>query len=103
MKKKKAHEPTTVSVLKKESNETIEKPLKQRTLPGGITYSILSIGEGKIATVGKHVRVKYEGRLASTGKKFDHGTLDFTIGAGEMIKGFDIGIRGTLWNISYSK
>ncbi|XP_053993256.1 uncharacterized protein LOC128884161 isoform X2 [Hylaeus volcanicus] len=79
-KKTKTHEPST-TVFKKESEDIIENPLKQRTLPGGITYSILSIGQGKIATVGKRVRVKYEGRLATTG---------------EMIKGFDLGIRGML-------
>lgn len=65
-----------------------------KTLPGNIKYSILTVGSGKTASVGKRVKVRYEGRLASNGKKFDSGTLDFTIGAGEMIKGFDLGVRG---------
>lgn len=39
------------------------------TLPGGVKYSILAVGSGKTAAVGKRVKVKYEGRLASNGKK----------------------------------
>lgn len=71
-------------------------PTLNRSLPGGLTYSVLSLGNGMVATLGKRVKVRYEGRLAQNGKRFDNGVLEFTLGAGEMIKGFDLGVRGML-------
>ena len=40
------------------------------------------------------VRVQYEGRLQSTGKIFDAGQIDFRIGKGTVIKGWDVGVVG---------
>jgi len=42
--------------------------------------------------------VKYEGRLAKNGKKFDAGKFSFKLGKGEVIKGMDVGIEGMLMN-----
>ena len=49
------------------------------------------------ANEGDKVKVHYEGRLRS-GETFDSSEgrepLEFTVGAGQMIKGFDDGVRG---------
>ncbi|XP_055389083.1 uncharacterized protein LOC129618341 [Condylostylus longicornis] len=80
----------------KEEKKSDVAPGVVRQLAGGVKYEVLGVGRGtKIATIGKRVKVKYEGRLAN-GKQFDKGTLDFTIGGGDMIKGFDLGARGML-------
>jgi len=63
---------------------------------GGVKYEVVKSGSGPIAQNGQKVRVKYEGRLAKTGKKFDSGAVEFNLGAGEMISGFDIGVKGML-------
>jgi FKBP-type peptidyl-prolyl cis-trans isomerase FkpA len=58
----------------------------------------LVVGQGQEATAGKRVSVHYTGTL-TTGKKFD-SSLDrgkpfqFTLGAGEVIKGWDQGVAG---------
>lgn len=75
----------------KESSAVVRKEL-----PEGVKYEMLSAGSGKQATPGKKAKVRYEGRLASNGRKFDSGVLDFVIGSGDMIKGFDVGVRGML-------
>ncbi|MCP9770314.1 FKBP-type peptidyl-prolyl cis-trans isomerase [Lacihabitans sp. LS3-19] len=41
--------------------------------------------------VGRSIALNYVGKLL-TGKKFDSGTFSFTLGAGQVIKGFDEGI-----------
>merc|ERR1712107_604627 len=46
------------------------------------------------ATKGKNVHVKYAGRLAKNGKKFDSGTIPFKLGARQVIAGWDIGVEG---------
>jgi FKBP-type peptidyl-prolyl cis-trans isomerase FkpA len=58
----------------------------------------LVVGQGPEAVSGKRVSVHYTGTLTS-GKKFD-SSLDrgkpfgFTLGAGEVIKGWDQGVAG---------
>jgi FKBP-type peptidyl-prolyl cis-trans isomerase len=64
----------------------------------GLQYWDIRVGNGETAKEGSHVRVHYTGWL-TTGKKFDSsvdaGTpFDFTIGNGEVIKGWEEGVTG---------
>lgn len=69
----------------------------RHVLPGGLEYEVLKLGKGSnTAARGKTVKVKYEGRLAKTGKRFDKGSIKFKLGAGEVIKGWDDGVKGML-------
>ena len=58
------------------------------------------VGKGREAAVGTVVVVKYSGWLhkhlavKQHGKLFDSGTIDFALGTGKVIKGWDQGIAG---------
>ncbi|HVO59991.1 MAG TPA: FKBP-type peptidyl-prolyl cis-trans isomerase [Terriglobales bacterium] len=67
-------------------------------LPGGLTYWDIKPGTGPVAVTGHKVKVDYTGWLTN-GKKFDSsvGTgkpFEFTLGASEVIKGWDEGVAG---------
>jgi FKBP-type peptidyl-prolyl cis-trans isomerase len=69
------------------------------TLPNGLAYWDLVVGKGKVAAAGSKVRVNYTGWLLEEGTKFDSSydhkqPLEFTVGAGQVIKGWDIGVSG---------
>ena len=62
----------------------------------GLRYWDIRVGTGQTAKEGSHVRVHYTGWL-TTGKKFDSSVdagkpFDFTIGNGEVIKGWEEGV-----------
>jgi len=64
----------------------------------GLQYWDIRVGTGALAKDGSHVKVHYTGWL-TTGKKFDssvdaHQPFSFTIGTGEVIKGWDEGVAG---------
>lgn len=64
----------------------------------GLQYWDIKAGTGAEAKNGSHVKVHYTGWL-TTGKKFDssvdaHTPFDFTIGQGDVIKGWDEGVTG---------
>jgi FKBP-type peptidyl-prolyl cis-trans isomerase len=66
--------------------------------PSGLQYWDIRIGNGDVAKEGSHVRVHYTGWLTN-GKKFDSSVdagrpFDFTIGNGEVIKGWEEGVAG---------
>jgi len=66
--------------------------------PSGLMYWDIRVGNGETAKEGSHVRVHYTGWL-TTGKKFDSSVdagkpFDFTIGNGEVIKGWEEGVAG---------
>jgi len=69
---------------------------KKVTLKNGLTYELLKPGRGPPVTHGRRVKVKYDGRLAKNGKRFDKGTISFKLGAGEVIQGWDQGVKGML-------
>src|SRR3984885_1500887 len=64
----------------------------------GLVYWDIRVGNGEVAKEGSHVRVHYTGWLTG-GKKFDSSVdagkpFDFTIGNGEVIKGWEEGVAG---------
>jgi FKBP-type peptidyl-prolyl cis-trans isomerase len=66
--------------------------------PSGLVYWDIRVGNGEVAKEGSHVRVHYTGWLAD-GKKFDSSVdagqpFDFTIGNGEVIRGWEEGVTG---------
>jgi len=66
--------------------------------PSGLVYWDIRVGNGEAAKEGSHVRVHYTGWLTN-GKKFDSSVdagkpFDFTIGNGEVIKGWEEGVAG---------
>jgi FKBP-type peptidyl-prolyl cis-trans isomerase len=68
------------------------------TTKSGLQYWDIKVGAGDVAVSGKPVRVHYTGWLTS-GKKFDssvdHGQpFTFRLGAGEVIPGWDEGVKG---------
>jgi len=69
-----------------------------KTTATGLTYWDIKVGTGAAAVAGKPVRVHYTGWLTN-GKKFDSSVdsgqpFVFTLGAGEVIKGWDEGVAG---------
>jgi FKBP-type peptidyl-prolyl cis-trans isomerase FkpA len=64
------------------------------------TQTDLQVGTGTEATNGRSLTVKYTGWLYSTtgqdqkGQQFDSGTYTFTLGGGQVIKGWDQGFTG---------
>ena len=64
----------------------------------GLQYWDIKVGTGEVAKDGSHVKVHYTGWL-TTGRKFDSSVdanqpYEFTLGQGEVIKGWDEGVVG---------
>ncbi len=70
------------------------------TLSNGVQYIDITPGTGATVQSGETINVQYTGWLESTGKEFDssydHGgqPLQFAVGQGQMIPGFDAGVIG---------
>jgi peptidylprolyl isomerase len=71
---------------------------KEITMPNGLKYVDLKVGDGAIAESGQSATVHYTGWLTD-GTKFD-SSLDagkpftFRLGAGQVIRGWDEGVKG---------
>ncbi|KAJ3186323.1 peptidylprolyl isomerase fpr4 [Gaertneriomyces sp. JEL0708] len=69
----------------------------KKTLKNGLVIEDVTVGTGPKAKRGKPVAVRYIGRL-SNGKIFDQNIkgspFTFRLGAGEVIKGWDLGVDG---------
>ena len=71
---------------------------KAKKTPGGTWYVVTTPGKGLPPKKGQTVSVTYRGTVLATGQEFDssakHGgtPFDFTLGAGQVIKGWDQGI-----------
>lgn len=68
--------------------------------PNGLKYCETVVGAGPEPVPGSIIRAHYTGRLASNGVVFDSSyergrPLQFKIGAGEVIRGWDLGILGS--------
>ncbi|KAJ1304368.1 hypothetical protein OPQ81_005521 [Rhizoctonia solani] len=76
-----------------------KKKSEPKTLPGGVVIEDKTIGSGPAAKAGKKIGMRYIGRLKN-GKVFDSNTKGkpffFTLGKGDVIKGWDEGIPGML-------
>ncbi|HUK88587.1 MAG TPA: FKBP-type peptidyl-prolyl cis-trans isomerase [Terriglobales bacterium] len=70
---------------------------KGTTTPSGLQYWDIKVGTGATAAAGHKVSVNYTGWLTN-GKQFDssigRGPFEFTLGAGQVIKGWDEGVAG---------
>merc|ERR1712037_471177 len=70
----------------------------KRTIEGGIQIEDLKVGNGSEATGKKLIGVYYKGKLMSNNKVFRSRLrgkpFKFRLGAGEVIKGWDLGIEG---------
>ena len=73
-----------------------------QTTKSGLQFDDVVIGKGGVATAGMPVTVHYTGWLwknGAKGAKFDSSKdggdpFDFTLGAGEVIAGWDEGVQG---------
>jgi FKBP-type peptidyl-prolyl cis-trans isomerase FkpA len=71
---------------------------KMTTTSSGLKVEDIKVGGGAAAVKGKHVTVHYTGTL-SDGRKFDSSKdrnepFSFTLGAGQVIRGWDEGVAG---------
>jgi len=81
---------------RKRKEEPPPLPVQRRILSSGLQCEVTKVGQGGMAMLGKPVQVRYEGRLAKTGQRFDKGVIKFRLGVGEVIRGWDEGVKGML-------
>lgn len=70
------------------------------TAPNGLQWRDDLVGDGPEPVRGANIRCHYTGRLKSNGQKFDssydrRAPLSFTVGVGQVIRGWDVGILGS--------
>lgn len=75
-----------------------EAPLPVRVLEGGVKVQDIKVGVGESVQLGAKVKIRYVGKLLD-GTVFDSsenhgGSFRFTLGAGTVIRGWDIGVVG---------
>ncbi len=73
------------------------KTVTLKTLPSGVKYYDMKVGTGANPKIGQTVSVQYTGTLLDGTKfdsSYDHGgqPIDFPIGVGSVIKGWDEGV-----------
>lgn len=69
----------------------------KRTLPGGVVTEVTraALPGSPIAKDGLEVKLNYVGYLPNKDmKRFDRGDIDYVVGDGSMIRGFDAGVVG---------
>jgi len=103
--KKRASEESTAQDKKKvkfsdaleKGPEASESKFHTKKLDGGVVIEDRTPGDGPSAKRGSRVSMRYVGKLAN-GKVFDKNTsgkpFTFSLGIGEVIRGWDIGIAG---------
>lgn len=82
----------------KKSKHKKEPVIERKTLQAGVKIEEIRLGQGAMAKPHKKVHVYYEGRFQGRNKIFDKTRtgrgFEFTIGRGDVIKGWDIGVQG---------
>lgn len=79
--------------------EPVAEPVAQVPDMSKVKTEDITLGEGTEVVVGSQVSVQYKGMLTD-GTEFDSSysrdsqPLEFTVSAGQMIPGFDYGVRG---------
>ncbi len=91
-----------VATPAKEAQAPTDKPtsvagLQEQVTSSGLKSWVIREGTGPMAQPGQQVEVHYTGWLAHNGQKFDSSLdrgkpLTFTLGAGEVIPGWDQGV-----------
>eukprot|EP01095_Lingulamoeba_sp_RSL-Kostka_P014674 TRINITY_DN650_c0_g1_i1.p1 TRINITY_DN650_c0_g1~~TRINITY_DN650_c0_g1_i1.p1 ORF type:complete len:331 (+),score=168.16 TRINITY_DN650_c0_g1_i1:50-1042(+) len=102
--KRAGKEPEKKKAKRRDSTEekTPEKPqgkkaARTKKTKSGLIIEDVQIGKGRPCTPGKQVTVHYIGRLKKNNKVFDRTKkqpFEFRLGVGEVIKGWDEGVRG---------
>jgi peptidylprolyl isomerase len=92
-------EPTEGGKVSKDLDEKPEIPKPTGSPPTKLEAQDLVKGKGKAAKEGDKVSVQYVGVAFSTGEEFDASwergePFEFTLGAGEVIPGWDEGVVG---------
>jgi len=85
------------SPKKRKLNPKEDKNKGMKTIKGGIKYKIMRAGTGKVLKNGDKVTVRYVGQLEDKSvfdKAITGAGFTFTLGKGEVIKGWDIGLKG---------
>jgi FKBP-type peptidyl-prolyl cis-trans isomerase FkpA len=81
-------------------SDSSSTPTAPTTSSGTYTQTDLVVGAGATASNGSRVTVSYTGWLYDTskptgkGNQFDSNTIPFTLGAGQVIRGWDQGVLG---------
>ena len=81
------------------SEEKIKVPQGFTKTPSGLMYKDIKVGTGATAKSGEKVTVNYKGWLDNgtvfdTSKKPGREPLEFSLGAGQVIPGWDEGVQG---------
>ena len=89
---------TMVSVQAQNNASPTKVTGKPTSTASGLQYWDIVVGTGATAESGKSVKVHYTGWLTD-GKKFDSSVdrgqpFGFSLGAGQVIKGWDEGVKG---------
>lgn len=79
------------------SSKEAKKASTTKKLAGGVVIEDKKVGTGSVCKKGDKVSVRYIGKLQN-GKSFDSNTsgkpFQFKLGAGQVIKGWDVGVAG---------
>lgn len=90
----------SVSIPEEGAKTPKGKPSKIREYSNGLAIEKLEMGkpDGKRASPGKKLKVKYIGKLQKNGQIFDSNInkapFTFRLGVGAVIKGWDVGVEG---------
>ena len=81
-----------------EQQSNHEQNTNTKPMDNGLKVEDVKVGDGAEAKAGMRVTVNYEGKLINGAKfdsSYDRGTpFSFNLGAGEVIKGWDLGVAG---------